>query len=75
LEVVVYEPYKSAGKSLKAPTTRKKSGRKSGMAEASMAVMNYSLKEFDPLRIQARCRAENRPSARVKRFCSPMPQY
>jgi O-acetyl-ADP-ribose deacetylase (regulator of RNase III) len=36
LEVVVYEPVHTAGKSLKAPTTRKKSGRKPGMAAADM---------------------------------------
>jgi hypothetical protein len=36
VEVVVYEPVQSAGKSLKAPTIRKKSGRKPGMAAAGV---------------------------------------
>ncbi len=35
------------------------------VAEASLAVMNYCFKEFSLKRIQARCKAENKPSARV----------
>lgn len=33
--------------------------------EASLAVMQYCFKEFSLKRIQARCKAENKPSARV----------
>lgn len=35
------------------------------VAEASQAVMEYCFKEFSLKRIQARCKAENKPSARV----------
>jgi ribosomal-protein-alanine N-acetyltransferase len=35
------------------------------VAEASMAVMDYCFKEFSVKRIQARCKTENRASARV----------
>lgn len=35
------------------------------VAEASQAVMDYCFKEFSLKRIQARCKAENKPSARV----------
>lgn len=35
------------------------------MAEASQAVIDYCFKEFSLKRIQARCKAENKPSARV----------
>lgn len=35
------------------------------VAEASQAVIDYCFKEFSLKRIQARCKAENKPSARV----------
>lgn len=35
------------------------------VAEASQAVMDYCFKEFSLKRIQARCKAENKPSVRV----------
>ncbi len=35
------------------------------VAEASQAVMDYCFKEFSLKRIQARCKSENKPSARV----------